>query len=664
MAANYDIQDHRDFDQMRNQTKVECKRSEGCLDGSKQRSVEWDPQFECGREGNELATAEEAEMPKSGIRRSSVAVGMANGMQNATFGHDGMARPKTRNGWLKVKKMFGRKLSWQSTERDVNECDSLSYASENNSKVEEIVGEFYKVDYFQKRAIVEALPEGSPSHETITVVTRSFEVNSNARQNWSVLKAAVMSGNTKSKLEDVEERSGLRTISLPLNTFNDASSDADAPQGRSGWSKVKKLLNRRLSKQSSSSDVIVDSSYYDKTDGSCAEVMRATEAEHCIINEEMYTEADSAVQALPDDVISKGEVVAVTRSFEYNSNWMKARDKIRMLRQIKKLDENNNPVGKNDNCLNVKEESLKSGLALKDASCQTYCDFGNNFMSKQFLCEACGSKYEERQEKSSKNDGHNEIKTRSDDDNCQGMDIMKECGKNKNEEMNEVSTKDVLVKYKDVSNEEGTDKDNKGKGGEEFSKKNFPEKYKEKAETDYNEVICSADFQKQEIDGFSARESSFGNETALESRAFNSEEGGVVSDVLDKNDIFDDERKERGYRLIETKSSVIKSKEINSNVQSLSSLPDESFAVFLDFGEVEKEEYTTTSLHERNKENLQDKTQMNSMEQSKKNFAGVVQSTRNPVIVCARLTKHPSLKQVKIVNVKKSLKPCDIISYV
>ena len=351
-----------------------------------------------GHHDNFSAT-EGRDVPRSGVRRRNVPTGVLANSENPPCER---IRPKGRTAWLRARELLGRQMPQESSQKYNS---SLDGNGESTIRLEQIAETICKEQCCQRNLAVKALPEGAPEHNTVLLVTRSFEINPTVRENWSLLREAVFSGNIKDTKEDENEKSGLRRLSLVPRQRVADKMEISSRQGRGGWPKIRAIIGKKVLRRSSKSEVLDDGGslhYVDESDVAAAE--NISEPAFNTGEVELYTDVDSAVQALPIDIVGEDEVVSVTRSFEYNRTWIDEREVLK--RQCKNQEGENVSKQEKDNrnCLQLNPQRNVSSM--KDACCQTDFESGKIFeqkVMKQLTCETCGSKLEERKKRKTKN---------------------------------------------------------------------------------------------------------------------------------------------------------------------------------------------------------------------------------------------------------------------
>ena len=367
-----------------------------------EKSVRWGTDLKYdGNHNDELAT-ERLQAPRSGMRRNSASVSVFNGSENVPYNHAEAIRPQGSRAWLRLKELVKRPLPKESSNIEINKPGKLDCNGEKITRFEEVVETICKEQCFERNLIVKALPDEAPSQENVIFVTRSYEVNPTSRQNWSVLKEAVMSGRIMENTADDNERSGLRRLSLVptkgLDVTMAASSDR---QGRNRWLKVKAMISDKVLSTSSKHDVNDNENSLrcsDSNDKSFGE--NTSEVISNAVEEELCTDIDSIVQALPSDAVNRDEVVSVTRSFEYDKTWVNAREILRTQRRCQEENDGLSGTKNSKGSVKLVADVVRNAVLKKDAFCQTEFDGEGIFehqIVRNIICGTCGSKYEEKQ---------------------------------------------------------------------------------------------------------------------------------------------------------------------------------------------------------------------------------------------------------------------------
>ena len=363
-----------------------------------EKGVRWDLHLQKIKDANSTIVTDGLILPKSGVRRNSVHLNAFNESHNAI--HDGVAKSRFRNRWHKIKGFLGKQRARESPSMGNNDCNNWDCISDSYSSGEKTDEPIFLEDCFRRSDVVTAIPEEASSDSSITFVSRSFEVNPTAGNHWSTLKEAISSGKILEKLEDEDERSGLRRASFAPAIRMEAKAPNGSQSTHSGWFKIKRLFGGKLPSQSPKYGVTYsgnNSISGNEIDGCvCKDAPDVLQSNR---DEEFYAVIDSSVQALPSAVVSNTEVVSVTRSFEYHGNWQKIRS------MIKEQDRNQeqkffaSSEKNHSSSSEVKTDCLENALLKKDVYCQTEFDLEKAFQHqilKNLICGFCGSKYEER----------------------------------------------------------------------------------------------------------------------------------------------------------------------------------------------------------------------------------------------------------------------------
>lgn len=245
------------------------------LNGNVTRNLKWGGNVEYGGDHDETLGEEAGRKePRSGVHRSSIALGMLN----ATKGGDRQKSVAAR-GWSAVKMAFKKRLTRESEQSSHDDPFMSNFEQYHDtytvtSKTPLSVSE---ESYLQSYEAVTALPEDATTGDSVVAVTRCFEINPHIRPGWSVVKSAIKSGDFRQRSERGTERSGLRRVSIAAGKLNTATKE--------------------------------------------------------LPHVEFYTDGESSVHALPSCDVNKDEVFVVKRNFEYGAGWMKVRKQLGTLKR-------------------------------------------------------------------------------------------------------------------------------------------------------------------------------------------------------------------------------------------------------------------------------------------------------------------------------------------
>ena len=412
--------------------------SEG--NGSKnieEESVRWDTGLNYDGNYNDKLATERLEAPKSGMRRNN----LLNGSENAPYKHAEVIRPQGSSAWLRLKELIRRPLPEEPSNMEASKRSNMNYDGRKSSRFEKVVEAAWKEQCFERNSIVKALPDEAPSQQNVTFVTRSFEVNPTTRKNWSTLKEAVMSGRIVDNMEDGNEMSGLRRLNLaPTNGLDAAMPSSSVDHGHRGWLKVKAMHSSKIPRISPVNDNNNSLHCSDGNDECFGE--NTSEVIPNFAEEELYTDVDSTVQALPSDTVNRDVVVSVTRSFEYDTTWANAREILRKQRRSQEKNDGLSGKKNSKDSLKLIAEVVKNAVLKKDAFCQTEFDPEGIFQHqviRYFICATCGSKCEEKEVRKIEGCRFRSHEVTFDEDECGGKDLLVKQGNIEDQEEKTIS---------------------------------------------------------------------------------------------------------------------------------------------------------------------------------------------------------------------------------